>query len=81
MNSTFKTAVFWIVMLCTAILLWKVVNANAGEKVENFPFTRFMTEIDQGNVQEVTITGQAGRRAHRWREVPLGDPQGLSASL
>ena len=57
-NSTFKTAVFWIVMLCTAILLWKVVNANAGEKVENFPFTRFMNEIEQGSVQEVTITGQ-----------------------
>lgn len=58
MNSTFKTAVFWIVMLCTAILLWKVVNANGGKKIETFPFTRFMTEIEQGNVKEVTITGQ-----------------------
>ena len=58
MNSTVKTAVFWIVMLCTAVLLWKAVNAKSGEKTETLSFSDFMEEVEQGNVQEVTAAGQ-----------------------
>ena len=58
MNSTFKTAVFWIVMLCTAVLLWKAVNAKSGEKIETISFTQFMDEVEEGNIEEITATGQ-----------------------
>ena len=58
MNATFKTAVFWIVMLCTAVLLWKAVTAKSGDKVETMSFSEFMDEVEQGNVQEVTAAGQ-----------------------
>ena len=58
MNANFKTVVFWIVMLCTAVLLWKAVNAKSGDKIETLSFSDFMAQVEQGNVQEVTSTGQ-----------------------
>ena len=58
MNATFKTVVFWIVMLCTAVLLWKAVNAKSGDKIETLSFSDFMSQVEQGNVQEVTAAGQ-----------------------
>jgi len=57
-NANFKTVVFWIVMLCTAVLLWKAVNAKSGDKIETLSFSDFMAQVEQGNVQEVTSTGQ-----------------------
>ncbi len=45
-------------MLCTAVLLWKAVNAKSGDKVESKSFSEFMESVEQGNVQEVTATGQ-----------------------
>ena len=56
MNPTVKTAVFWVVMLCTAVLLWRVVQTGgtAGEK--NLTFTEFYKEVQSGNVESVTIT-------------------------
>ena len=58
MNATFKTVVFWTVMLCTAVLLWKAVNAKSGDKIETLSFSEFMSQVEQGNVQEVTAAGQ-----------------------
>ena len=44
-NPTVKTAVFWVVMLCTAVLLWRVVQTGgtAGEK--NLTFREFYKEV------------------------------------
>ncbi len=58
MNATFKTAVFWIVMLCTAVLLWKAVNTKSGEKVEVLNYSDFMNEVEDGNISEVTVANQ-----------------------
>ena len=57
MNSTAKTVVFWVVMLATAVLLWQVVKTGTPSKEENLNFTRFLTEVEAGNVAEVTIIG------------------------
>jgi cell division protease FtsH len=57
-NSTVKTVIFWLVILFSAFLLWQVVKAgNAGPKEKEPDFSQFMTDVDQGNVKEVTITG------------------------
>ena len=45
-------------MLCTAVLLWRAVNAKTGDKVTTMTFSEFMEEVEQGNVQEVTAAGQ-----------------------
>ena len=66
MNSTVKTVVFWLVILLSAFLLWQVVKgANAGQKEKEVNFTQFMSDVDQGNVKEVTITGMEVRGKYR----------------
>ncbi len=58
MNSTVKTIIFWVVILISAVALWQVVKtANSGQKVQEINFSRFMSEVDQGTVKEVTLTG------------------------
>jgi len=57
-NSTVKTIIFWVVILISAVALWQVVKtANSGQKVQEINFSRFMAEVDQGTVKEVTLTG------------------------
>ena len=58
MNSTVKTAVFWVVMLCTAILLWQVIKAGREPQEKEFNFSRFRQEVIAGNVSQVTITNE-----------------------
>ncbi|MEY2414178.1 MAG: cell division protease FtsH [Acidobacteriaceae bacterium] len=58
MNSTVKTVVFWLVIGISALLLWQVVRgANSGQKEKDVNFSQFMSDVDQGNIKEVTITG------------------------
>ena len=57
MNWTAKTIVFWVVMLATAVLLWQVVKTGTPPKEEELNFTRFLNEVERGNVAEVTIIG------------------------
>ena len=59
MNSTVKTVVFWLVIVLSAFLLWQVVKAGgAGQKEKDVNFSQFMTDVDQGNVKDVTINLQ-----------------------
>ncbi len=59
MNSTVKTIVFWLVIVVSAFLLWQVVRAGSGgEKEKAINFSEFMSDVQQGNVKEVTINGQ-----------------------
>ncbi len=58
MNSTVKTVVFWLVIVVSAFLLWQVVKGgNSGQKEKEVNFSEFMSEVDNGAVKEVTITG------------------------
>jgi len=56
-NSTVKTVVFWVVMLATALLLWQVVKTGTPSRERELSFTDFITNIEQGNISEVTIFG------------------------
>jgi cell division protease FtsH len=57
-NSTVKTVVFWLVIVLSGVLLWQVVKAGGtGTKPKEINFSEFLSQVDQGNVQEVTITG------------------------
>jgi cell division protease FtsH len=55
-NSTVKTAIFWVVMLCTAFLLWNVVKSGTPGREKSYTFSQFMDEVRNGNVIEVTIS-------------------------
>ena len=66
MNSTVKTVVFWLVIALSLILLWQVLKtSNAGQKDKEVNFSQFMSDVDQGNVKEVTITGMEVRGKYR----------------
>ena len=58
MNSTVKTAIFWVVMLCTAILLWRVVQTGSGEREEEISYSDFRKEVQAKNVEDVKITNR-----------------------
>jgi cell division protease FtsH len=65
-NSTVKTVVFWLVILISAFLLWQVVKgANSGQKDKELNYSQFLSDVDQGNVKEVTITGMEVRGKYR----------------
>ncbi len=62
MNSRVKTVVFWLVIVLSAFLLWQVMKVgSAGQKDKEVNFSQFLTDVDQGNVKEVTITAQEVR--------------------
>jgi cell division protease FtsH len=57
-NSTVKTVVFWLVIVLSGVLLWQVVKAGgSGTKDKEINFSEFMSQVDQSNVQDVTIMG------------------------
>jgi cell division protease FtsH len=65
-NSTVKTVVFWLVILISAFLLWEVVKgANSGQKDTERNYSQFMSDVEQGNVKEVTLTGMEVRGKYR----------------
>ncbi|GIU79520.1 MAG: ATP-dependent zinc metalloprotease FtsH [Bryobacteraceae bacterium] len=57
MNSNVKTAIFWVVLVCIAVLLWTVVKTNTGRQVSELSFTDFIKQVEAGRVVEVTIAG------------------------
>jgi cell division protease FtsH len=57
-NSTVKTVVFWLVIVLSAVLLWQVVKAgSSGPKEKPINFSEFMSDVDQGKIADVSITG------------------------
>jgi cell division protease FtsH len=56
-NSAVKNIIFWVVMVVTALLLWAVVRSSTGDHVAEYSFTQFTSEVNQGNVKDVTIAG------------------------
>jgi cell division protease FtsH len=58
-NSTFKTVLFWLVIVVSAFLLWQVVRTgSSGPKEKDVNFTQFLSDVDQGLVREVVVTAQ-----------------------
>ena len=58
MNSTVKTVAFWLVILLSGVLLWQVVKAGSGgAKEQATTFSKFMADVNHGDVSKVTISG------------------------
>ncbi|HZR29298.1 MAG TPA: ATP-dependent metallopeptidase FtsH/Yme1/Tma family protein, partial [Terriglobales bacterium] len=56
MNSTVKTIVVWVVILLSIVVLYQVIKSGGGNKEKELKFSEFMNEVDQGNVQQVSIS-------------------------
>ena len=57
MNSNIKTAIFWVVLICVAVLLWTVVRTGKGRTEKQITFTEFLDQIQDKRIKEVTIAG------------------------
>ena len=58
MNSTVKTIIFWVVIAFSAVVLWVFVKqAQSGQKVQEMSMSQFMSDVDQGNIKEINVTG------------------------
>jgi len=65
-NSTVKTVLFWLLIAISAVLLWQVVkSARDGQKDAELNVSQFMTDVDQGNIQELTVNGMEVRGKHK----------------
>jgi cell division protease FtsH len=61
-NSTVKTVLFWLLIVVSAVLLWEVVKgARDGQKDQELNVTQFMSDVDQGNIRELTVNGMEVR--------------------
>ncbi len=59
-----RNFLFWISAGIIIIILWSLLQGPAAPK-KDVTFSQFMTEVEQGKVEEVTITGQpAPRQVH-----------------
>jgi cell division protease FtsH len=66
MNRTIKTVVFWGIVAISAALLWQVVRAKPQDRTESeISYSRFISEVESGNVASVTINGAQIRGRYR----------------
>ncbi len=66
MNSTVKTVLFWVLIIVSAVLLWQVVkSARDGQKDTELNVSQFMSDVDQGNIRELTVNGMEVRGKHK----------------
>jgi len=60
-NSNVKTLIFWVVLICVAVLLFAVVRTGQGIKEDPISFTQFLDKVKNKEIREVII---ADRDAH-----------------
>jgi cell division protease FtsH len=61
-NSTAKTAVFWVAVFGSAVLLWMLFQKGThGQKEQELTFSQFQSNVDDGKIAEVTVNGQEVR--------------------
>jgi cell division protease FtsH len=55
-NSTFRTILFWVLMIVLAVVLWKMASSGGQTAREAEPsYTDFLSQVDSGKVSNVTI--------------------------
>jgi cell division protease FtsH len=57
LNATIKNLLLWMVILVLIILAWNVFKTGAAA-VEEITFSRFLSQVNQGHIQKVTIRGE-----------------------
>ena len=57
MNANVKTVIFWVVLVCVAVLLWAVVRSGHPNHDRPLNFSEFLADVEGGNIKDVTING------------------------
>ncbi|HUP65246.1 MAG TPA: ATP-dependent zinc metalloprotease FtsH [Thermoanaerobaculia bacterium] len=56
MNSTFKTALLWVVIIVLVFVLWSLFQ-TAKATTDEINFSQFLKDVDNGRVSAVTVRG------------------------
>ena len=56
MNSTLKSLLFWMVLVVVGVLIWNF-STNFQGKDQPVSFSHFISMVDAGEVESVTIQG------------------------
>jgi cell division protease FtsH len=65
-NSTVKTIVFWVLIAGCLIVLWRMVQSGVGVgKDSEIPFSKFMSDAQQGQISDVTVVSNEVRGHYR----------------
>jgi cell division protease FtsH len=60
--NTAKTALFWLVIVVSAFLLWQVMRTGStAQAVPEISYTEFLARVANGQVSKVTIAGSVVR--------------------
>jgi cell division protease FtsH len=59
MDSTVKTALFWIFLVVSAVLLWQVVRSSGapGGHSPEITYSAFISKVQAGEVARVSVAG------------------------
>jgi cell division protease FtsH len=71
MNSNVKTAIFWVILICVAVLLWVVVQTGKSKQEAQLTFTQFLAQVEAGKVKKVTISGGEVRGEYKDEQTGL----------
>ncbi|MGH9586992.1 MAG: ATP-dependent zinc metalloprotease FtsH [Acidobacteriaceae bacterium] len=64
MNSTVKQIIFWVFIFACLIVLWRVFQTGTGSgKEKEISFSEFLQDAQQGQITEVTISGDDAKGA------------------
>jgi cell division protease FtsH len=56
-NSNIKTAIFWVVLICVAVLLWTVVRTGKSRPERQINFSQFLVDVEANKIKQVTFNG------------------------
>jgi cell division protease FtsH len=57
MTSNVNKLIFWVVIICLAVILYTVVGRGKGKPEVNLAFSQFLSEVEAGRVKSVKISG------------------------
>ena len=67
MNSNVKTAIFWVVIICLAVLLWAVVQKGNHAQPQQPIFSELMKKVGDGEVESATVNSSTGEVTGKYR--------------
>ena len=56
MNPTLRSLLFWAVLVVVGVLIWNF-STDFQTRDTSLPFSEFIAQIEQGQVDSVTLTG------------------------
>ncbi len=84
MNSTLKSLLFWMVLVVVGVLIWNF-STTFQTRDRTMPFSEFMSLVEAGGVEKVTITGNEitgnTRANERFRTYAPAQYEGLANKL